>query len=110
MDPLEAAWSEYRRLKWLIAELKLDILRRQYSRKYRPDQPRDDHGRWVDEGGPTDISAARRASKVLEARCLAQYALDTIVCTRAGSQACHQQAALRYSNCLSRRQIPPLNY
>ncbi len=59
MDPLEAAWSEHLRLKWLVADLRLDILRGQCSRKYRPDQPRDDRGRWVDDG-PTDISAARR--------------------------------------------------
>jgi hypothetical protein len=122
MDSLDNAWSDYLRLRWLVADLKLDLMRRQFSRKYRPDQPRDELGRWVDEGGPTDdrsgvadgsptdISAVGRRRAVLEARCLAQYALDTIVCTRARSRACHQQAALRYSNCLVSRPIPPLNY
>ena len=111
MSPLEAAWFEYRRMRWLLADLKLSFARQQFVRKYRPDQPRDERGRWVEEGGGVaDLSAARRRNSVREARCLAQYALDTIVCTRARSRACHEQAALRYSNCLVGRPIPPLNY
>jgi hypothetical protein len=107
-------------LKALAAELQWLLALRRFGRKYRPDQARDDRGQWVDEGGgtdsrsgqsnATDLSAARRKNSVREARCLAQYAVDTIVCTRARSRACHEQAALRYSNCLVGRPIPPLNY
>ncbi len=106
----EADRTELLALKALVTQLRWQLAVRRFERKYREDQRRDELGRFADEGGVTDFSAARRPSKVLVARCTAQYALDTIVCTRAGSRACHEQAALRYSNCLYRKPIPPLNY
>jgi hypothetical protein len=118
-EELEAERSKLLELKALAAELQWQLALRRFGRKYRPDQARDERGRWVDEGGPADtrnendaidLSDARRRNSLREARCLAQYALDTIVCTRARSRACHEQAALRYSNCLVGRPIPPLNY
>jgi hypothetical protein len=38
-------------LKAGLAELKFDLALRRFARKYRDDQPRDDHGRWVYDGG-----------------------------------------------------------
>jgi hypothetical protein len=100
------------------------------SRKYNPDQPRvpagnPDGGQWAGAGAgssneradqpPTDQGfpqqvAGRRVSKAREAFCEAQFDRDTFHCTMVGLPACHQQARLRYSNCLVGRQIPPLNY
>jgi hypothetical protein len=62
MNPLKT--SQHRRLRWLIADLKLELALLRLARKYRPDQPRDDRGRWVDEGA-TDISAARRTLPIV---------------------------------------------
>jgi hypothetical protein len=121
-EELEAYWSKLLELKALAIELQWQFALWRFSRKYRPDQARDERGRWIEEGGAadgggegnesdsTDFSAARKRNSVREARCLAQYAIDTIECTRARSRACHEQAALRYSNCLVGRPIPPLNY
>jgi hypothetical protein len=51
-------------LRWLIADLKLEMAVRRLARKYRPDQSRDDQGRWVGEGRTGDVrkilSTARR--------------------------------------------------
>jgi hypothetical protein len=107
---IESERRELVALKSLLIELKWQLALRRFARKYEG-QPRDELGRFAEEDGTTDISAARRVSKIREARCLAQYALDTIVCTRAGSRACHAQAALRYSACLrGDKELPPLNY
>jgi hypothetical protein len=41
-----------------VAELKFYLALKCFDRKYRPDQPRDDHGRWVDDpDGGNDTSA-----------------------------------------------------
>jgi len=47
MNSIEPS-SNHRRLRWLIADLKLDLAIRRFARKYSPDQPRDDQGRWTD--------------------------------------------------------------
>ena len=116
MDAIESLQREHLLLKWMVADLRLHLLRRKFARKggYNEEQPRDELGRWTDDGSlATDLSAVRvsRAKRAaLEAYCLAQYAKDTYHCTKARSRACHEQAALRYSNCLTGRPIPPLNY
>jgi hypothetical protein len=92
-------------------------------------QPRDGQGRWVDSdddrrasvvggGGLNNnalesFAAARRRGRSA-AYCLAQYAIDGLLCnsvepaSRAAS--CWRQAAERFGNCLSGRPISPLNY
>lgn len=47
----KAELLELLKLKALVAELKFCLVLRRFSRKYRPDQPRDDRGRWVYDGG-----------------------------------------------------------
>src|SRR3954463_8245500 len=39
-----------------FAKLKLEYELRRFEEKYRPDQPRDERGRWVEDGSATDIS------------------------------------------------------
>jgi hypothetical protein len=101
---------------------------REYARKYDPDQPRDDQGRWVDAGGDRQTSetddegttdnpvvsfaAARRRGRSM-AYCMAQYAVDGLMCNsaeRSRQRACWTQAGERLANCLSGRPIPPLNF
>jgi hypothetical protein len=48
---IKAEQAELLALNALVAELRFHLALRRFSRKYREDQPRDDHGRWVDEGG-----------------------------------------------------------
>lgn len=47
----DAVMADLHRLRWLIKDLKVDLTIQGLQRKYRPDQARDDRGRWVDEGG-----------------------------------------------------------
>ena len=47
---IKAERDELLSLKALVAELKFHFALRAFGRKYRPDQARDDHGRWTDEG------------------------------------------------------------
>jgi hypothetical protein len=65
----DAFREELQHLRWLVKDLKLDLAIRRLRLKYRPDQPRDERGRWVDDArkeGPdppptaTDFSDARR--------------------------------------------------
>jgi hypothetical protein len=93
-------------------------LRTYDARKYDPNQPRDDHGRWVDAGGAgtanrnevpsSAVLAARRG--VSEAECDAQYKLDTFKCNLVGTQQCWESAADRYAACLGGRPIPQLRF
>lgn len=48
---INAERAELHALKQLVAELKLWLAVRRLARKYREDQPRDDRGRWVYDGG-----------------------------------------------------------
>lgn len=52
-DPalIESERRELLALKAALAELKFDLALRRFARKYRADQPRDGHGRWVYDGG-----------------------------------------------------------
>jgi hypothetical protein len=88
------------------------------ARKYDPDQPRDDHGRWIDAGGAgtanrtevpsSTVLAARRG--VNEAECDAQYKLDTFKCNLVRTPLCWASANERYAACLSGRSIPQLRF
>src|SRR5215471_14155479 len=74
------------------------------ERKYRPDQLRDDLGRWTDEGDgsqPGDTKPRQWISGSTAESCLAQYRKDVFVCAAFTSPACYAQAMLRYSNCLA---------
>jgi hypothetical protein len=94
---------------------------------FDPNQPRDDHGRWVDAGGDQDNSAdGRQSNDPVEsfaaarrrgrsaAYCMAQYAIDGLMCNsvkpKSRQAACWKQAAERLGNCLAGRPIPPLNF
>lgn len=68
MSDVEEAREQHLELKRLLAEIRLDLLRLEYLRKYRDDQPRDQLGRWTVDGGQatTDGSdAGRNDSRVL---------------------------------------------
>ena len=90
------------------------------ERRYRPDQLRDDQGRFAFEGGrgtSANRTGSRQQDKVaqsispsLRIDCDSLYLIDARICRRAGSRACYAQAALRYGNCLAGLPIPPLNY
>jgi len=90
------------------------------GRGYDPNQPRaaagnSNGGQWTGaaNGGAADLPihfVARRRSPGREAQCLLQYRQDTFICNSVGSPICHQQAALRYANCLAGLSIPPLNW
>ena len=85
------------------------------ARKYDPDQPRDDRGRWVDAGGnPMESFAAARRRGRSVAYCMAQYAVDGLMCNSvkpaSRAAACWKQAGERLGNCIAGRPIPPLNF
>lgn len=46
----EALRADLQHLRELVKDLKIDLEIRRLCRKYSPDQPRDDHGRWADTG------------------------------------------------------------
>ncbi len=50
-DELKGYRTELLAMKGLLAELRWQLALRRFSRKYRPDQLRDDRGRFADEGG-----------------------------------------------------------
>jgi hypothetical protein len=130
---IKAERAELLGLKALAAERRFYVALRRFIRKYREDQPRDDHGRWVYDGGrgrpssslgaaaavslPTSLSlkpglihVASRISPAIEAQCERQYEQDLMTCRALKSRACYAQAALRYGNCLGNKIIPPLNF
>lgn len=87
------------------------------ERKYRPDQLRDDLGRFALAGASGNRAGRQRQDNVaqsilpsLRMDCDGLYLIDTSICRRVGSRACYAQAALRYGNCLAGRPMPPLNY
>jgi hypothetical protein len=120
MGSLDIAWAEYCRLKWLVADFRLDLLRRHYARKYDPNQPRvltgsPEGGQWTSAGGSAEAgerlqTAARRRSPSVEAECWRQYMQDKFVCNLVQSPACYGQAMLRYAICLQGLPVPPLNF
>lgn len=90
------------------------------ERKFDPDQPRDEDGRWTDDSGQADagnLSAAHSdegspasATIIKEETCDAQYRLDTFKCNLVRTLSCWRQAAERYGACLAGRPIPPFNF
>lgn len=67
MSQLHDAWLEHRRLRWLIADLKLDLALRRFARKYSPDQPRvpagnADGGQWTSGGSANDDHLAQSST------------------------------------------------
>ncbi len=102
------------------------------ERKFSPSQPRvpagvPEGGQWTGTGGerdaarteaepragstdPTTRFAARRISPAREEECELMHRQDLFICKAFRSNACYTQAYLRYVNCLSGRQIPPLNF
>ena len=103
-------------------EGKLRQLVRAVGLKFDPNQPRvaagnPDGGQWTETGSgritneeSLRLSGTRRISSALEDLCWNQYQRDVFQCRMVGLRACYEQAALRYSNCLVGRLIPPLNY
>lgn len=78
----EAFYAEHLELRRQLADVKFELAFRRIFHKYRPDQPRDDRGRWVDDpdkGGSedagkegedkpsdiTDVSAARKPPPIV---------------------------------------------
>ena len=64
---LEAARQEelerdFLELRWLVKSLRTDLLVRGVGHKYRPDQPRDELGRWTDAGGDANAAASDAAA------------------------------------------------
>jgi hypothetical protein len=119
MDFLDIALAEHRRLKWFAADFKLDLMRRHFTGKYDPSQPRvpagsPDGGQWERSdsiaGNQLFTPAARRISPAREAECEEMRRRDEIQCRFVGLRACWAQAYLRYGNCLAGLPIPPLNY
>lgn len=53
---------------------------------------------------------AARISRARAAECEFMRRQDEFICKAFKSEACYTQAYLRYSNCLSGRQVPPLNF
>lgn len=100
-------------------------LERLLRKAYDPDQPRvpagnPDGGQWTSGGaaGKTEatplpsFAAARRRGRSV-AYCMAQYAVDGLMCNSVASsqrRACWAQAAERFANCLSGRPIPPFSF
>jgi hypothetical protein len=103
-------------------ETKLRHLAYVVEAHFNPNQPRvpagnPTGGQWTDTGAGeftngerNTLGSLRRISSDREAECEAQYERDIFHCRMVGVPACYEQAALRYSNCLVGRQIPPLNY
>jgi hypothetical protein len=119
MSPMVVATTKYLRLRWLAADLKLDLLRRQFARTYDPHQPRvpagnPDGGQWTSIGA-ADLGerlrlVVRRRPASVEAECWRQYMQDKFICNLVQSPACYRQAMLRYANCLQGLPVPPLNF
>ena len=82
MSELKAERLAYRQLRWLIADLKLELMLRRLGRKYRANQPRDDRGRWIGHG-PMDISALVGVGRALYWRPdVLLSTLSTLLCVR----------------------------
>src|SRR5262245_55269170 len=107
-----------------------DRWKRNHAHKanFNSEQPRDNSGRWVDSGDsrqttgtgtgldddPRESFAAARRRGRSVAFCMAQYAVDTLMCNSVEPASrrpgCWKQAAERLGNCLAGREIPPLNF
>lgn len=89
-----------------------------YERKYRPDQLRDELGRWADEGGGAGNDArsppansgspGARISRRVAEDCELLKRLDRFTCRSVRTRSCWAQANFRYSQCLIGGYIPPI--
>jgi hypothetical protein len=89
-----------------------------YEQKYRPDQLRDELGRWSDEGGGAENevrspsagnnSAGPRISRRVAEDCDLLKRLDRFTCRAVRTRSCWAQANFRYSQCLIGGYIPPI--
>lgn len=98
-----------------IADLRYKISAFRFSsllRKFDPDQPRDEQGRWTDGIGSTATSDPLDAFASFgnSAICNAQYNKDLFQCKMTGRPQCYAQAMVRFVACENGGQIPPLNY
>lgn len=118
-----AEYKEVLQMRRDFAALRIEwkrAVREFYARKFDPDQPRDDHGRWVDTGGSG--SAADESSphvmaagaKQSAAYCWNQMQIDMLLCSSLRPTsvvaACRAQANERYAACLTGKPIPPLPF
>ena len=120
----EAIRSELSSVK---AELAYRRLRRFLSRKYEPDQPRDDIGRWTNDDRHSPVNAEdflpanigtvgaaqsniRIAARGSIAECEAQYERDSRICRIVKTATCWSQAMARRAACVSGYPLPPLNF
>jgi len=89
------------------------------ERKYSPDQPRDDRGRWTDDSGSSNSHSsiadagqftriAARISPGRQAECDEQYRHDTFTCNIMRTASCWRQMGFRYGQCLIGGYIPPI--
>jgi hypothetical protein len=118
-----AEYKEVLQMRRDFAALRADFKRavhQYYARKFDPNQPRDDHGRWVDAGGG-NVTAGKTPPQILvagakqsAAYCWNQMQIDMLLCSSSRSTsivaACRAQANERYSACLTGRPIPPLPF
>jgi hypothetical protein len=89
-----------------------------YERKYSPDQPRDDQGRWTDEGdrAETESQSPPANSGSPDARIPQRVAMDCeelarrdrFTCQTVRTRSCWAQANFRYSQCLIGGYIPQI--
>jgi Bacterial CdiA-CT RNAse A domain len=83
MDEFEALEREHLVLKRMVADLKLDLWRREFARKagFNPEQPRGELGRWTSNGGSDlsgpagDVEVPPRV-RLAQADTLRQYSID----------------------------------
>lgn len=102
-----------------LADLRFKVAHYRFTnllRKYDPDQPRDDHGRWTDSAATdatntsnSEFSFSKFASYSNMAACNAQDRKDLFQCKMAGLSQCYAQAMVRLVACENGSQIPPLN-
>jgi hypothetical protein len=102
-------WLRFGRKAWALHQTR--------KANFNPDQPRDDQGRWAENGNEWsqsqrdgNFNLAARTSRQREAECEAQYKLDSAICRMVQTQLCWQQAMKRRAACISGYPLPPLNF
>ncbi len=98
-----------------IADLRYKVSAFRFStllRKFDPEQPRDEQGRWTDGTGTAATLNPLNAFASFgnSAACNAQYSKDLFQCKMTGNPQCYAQAMVRFVACENGGQIPPLNY
>ena len=96
-------------LRFKVAALRFSTL----LRKFDPDQPRDEIGRWTDGANATGSTAssdpinAFAAMRGNEEECEAQYERDSLTCRLVQSMSCWRQAMARRAACVAGAPLPP---